>query len=110
MTMNEDQRSRGTKLENNAMRARVRPSESRTLDLAPEDRELVTQDQDLHVLGKGFHPVDADQLEGATRQTIEERQGHAVSLLGASSHVKPEFGATFPAEAMREPVTWASCG
>jgi hypothetical protein len=24
--------------------------------------------------------------------------------------VCPEFGATFPAEAMREPVTWASCG
>jgi len=92
VTMNEDQRSRGTKLENNAMRARVRPSESRTLDLAPEDRELVTQNQDLHVLGKGFHPADADQLEGATRQTIEERQGHAVSLLGASSHVKPGGG------------------
>lgn len=23
---------------------------------------------------------------------------------------RPDFGATFPAEAMREPVTWASCG
>jgi hypothetical protein len=46
----------------------VGPGESRLLDLAPEDRELVTQDQDLHVLGNDLHPVDADQLEGATRQ------------------------------------------
>jgi hypothetical protein len=28
----------------------------------------VTQNHDLHVLRNGLHPVDADQLEGATRQ------------------------------------------
>jgi hypothetical protein len=28
----------------------------------------VTQNRDLHVFGNGLHPVDADQLEGATRQ------------------------------------------
>jgi hypothetical protein len=67
----------------------VGPGESRLLDLAPEDRELVTQNHDLHVLRKGFHRVDADQLEGATRQTVEERQGHAIILAGASWHVKP---------------------
>jgi hypothetical protein len=52
----------------------------------------VTQDQDLHVLRKGLHPVDADQLEGVTRQTVEERQGHAIILAGASWHVKPGGG------------------
>jgi hypothetical protein len=31
----------------------------------------------------------ANQLEGATRQTVEERQGHAIILAGASWHVKP---------------------
>ncbi len=67
----------------------VGPGESRLLDLAPEDRELVTQDQDLHVFGNGLHPVDADQLERATRQTVEERQGHAIILAGASWPVKP---------------------
>jgi hypothetical protein len=36
--------------------------------------------------------VDADQLEGATRQTVEERQGHAIILAGASWHVKPGGG------------------
>ena len=52
----------------------VRPGESRTIDLASEDRELVTQDQDLHVLRKGFHPVDADQLKGATRQAMRNEK------------------------------------
>ncbi len=36
----------------------------------------MTQDQDFHVLREGLHPVDADQLEGATCQALEERQGH----------------------------------
>src|ERR1019366_5429204 len=45
---------------------------------------------------KGFHPVDADQLEGATRQTVEERQGHAIILAGASWHVKPGGGSNEP--------------
>jgi hypothetical protein len=53
---------------------------------------LPTSLSNLHVLRKGFHPVDADQLEGATRQTVEERQGHAIILAGASWHVKPGGG------------------
>ena len=46
----------------------------------------MTQNHDLHVLRKGFHPVDADQLEGATRQTVEERQGRVVHILGVTDH------------------------
>ena len=85
-----DQRSRGTRCENNAIRARSDQVSLGCLDLAPEDRELVTQDHDLHVFRNGLHPVDADQLERATRQTVEERQGHGPSSwLGRLWQVKP---------------------
>ncbi len=92
MTNNDVQRSRLDETGEQRNKGAVGPGESRLLDLAPEDRELVTQNHDLHVLRKGFHPVDVDQLEGATRQTVEERQGHAIILAGASWHVKPGGG------------------
>ena len=40
--------------------------------------------------------MDADQLERATRQTVEERQGHAIILAGASWPVKPGGGVIAP--------------
>ena len=89
MTKNDDQRVAVDETGEQRNEGAVGPGESRLLDLAPEDRELVTQDQDLHVLRNGLHPVDADQLEGATCQTVEERQGHAIILAGASWPVKP---------------------
>ena len=66
MTNNDDQRSRDETGEQRNEGA-VGPGESRLVDLAPEDRQLVTQDHDLHVFGNGLHPVDADQLERVRR-------------------------------------------
>ena len=66
---------------------------------------MVTQDQDLHVFGNGLHPVDADQLERATRQTVEERQGHAIILAGASWPVKPGGGVIAPFRTVTGPVS-----
>jgi len=69
----------------------VGPAKTRPTDLAPEHGQLVTKDEDLHILRNGVHPVNADQLEDAARQTVEERQGHdqpaSLARLGRSNSV-----------------------
>ena len=55
-------------------------------DVAPKDPlEMAARDDEEEVEA-------ANQLEGATRQTVEERQGHAIILAGASWHAKPGGG------------------
>jgi hypothetical protein len=39
-------------------------------------RQLVMEDKDLGILRNGVHPMQVDQPEGATGETLEERQGH----------------------------------
>jgi hypothetical protein len=39
-------------------------------------RQLVTEDKDLGILRNGVHPMYVDEPEGATGETVEERQGH----------------------------------
>jgi hypothetical protein len=50
---------------------------------------LVTQDEDLGVLGHGIHPVDADCVKDAVDETVEkgERYGRRASF-SASRLVK----------------------
>ena len=43
------------------------------------------QDQDLGVFGHGVHLVDADSLEHATHQTVEERKPHGERACPCSS-------------------------
>ena len=54
----------------------IRPAEAGTGDLALEHGQLVTQHQDLGVLGHAVHLVDADRLCEATYEAIEEGEGH----------------------------------
>jgi len=54
----------------------VGPGESWTVDLAAEYGELVSQYEDLRILGGGIQPVDTNGLEDVPDVTLEERQGH----------------------------------
>jgi hypothetical protein len=58
----------------------VGPGEAGTGDLAAEHGELVAQDKDLCILCRGIRPVDANDLEHALEETVEEGQGHDGSL------------------------------
>ena len=58
----------------------VGPGEAGTGDLAAEHGELVAQDKDLCILCRGIRPVDANDLEHASEQTVEEGQGRDGSL------------------------------
>jgi hypothetical protein len=51
----------------------VGPTGARTADLAAEHGQLVAQDDNLGVLREGAHPLDAEQLEQATGEAVEER-------------------------------------
>jgi len=55
----------------------VSPGEAGTGDLAAHDGELVSEDEDLCILGHGVHPVHPDTLEDATDQTVEETERHS---------------------------------
>jgi hypothetical protein len=37
---------------------------------------LVAEYEDLRVLGRGIHPMDANDLNDAPDETVEEGQGH----------------------------------
>ena len=45
-------------------------------DLPAKDGQLVTEHEDLRVLGRGIHPMDANDLNDAPGETIEKGQGH----------------------------------
>jgi hypothetical protein len=49
-------------------------------DLAGEHGQLVAQNKDLGILGRSIRPVDANDLEHASKRTVEEGQGHDGSL------------------------------
>ncbi|MGA2805914.1 MAG: SDR family NAD(P)-dependent oxidoreductase [Acidimicrobiales bacterium] len=61
---------------------------------------------------RAFKVAVTDVDQDAARRVAEEVGGFGTVLdvTSRQSILRPEFGATFPAEAMREPVTWASCG
>jgi hypothetical protein len=54
----------------------VGPGEAGTCNLAAQHGQLVTEYEDLRLLGRGVHPMDTEQPEDATDQTVEEGQGH----------------------------------
>ncbi len=68
----------------------VRPPQAGTGDLAAQHSQLVAQHEDLRVLGDVVHPVDPDQLDDASDESVEEAEGHgAGASSSASCLVKP---------------------
>ena len=56
--------------------------EPRLVDLAAQDGELVTEDQDLDILVLDGAEAEHDQLKGATGGTVEEAKRHEPQLAG----------------------------
>jgi hypothetical protein len=56
----------------------VGPSEAGTGDLPAKHGQLVAQNEDLSVLGRGIHPVDTNDLEHAPDEPIEKGESHEV--------------------------------
>lgn len=85
VTRNAAQRSLATSLAGAEMSDPVRPREPRPRNLVVKDRQLVTQHQDLCVLGHVVHAVNRQDLDDPTDQSVEEaeRHGNAGSLLGS---------------------------
>jgi len=54
----------------------VGPGEAGTGDLPAKHGQLVAKHEDLRVRGRGIHPMDANDLNDAPDETIEERTGH----------------------------------
>src|ERR1019366_9077256 len=54
----------------------VGPGEAGTGDLAVQHGQLVAEYEDLSVLGRGIHPMDANDLNDAPDGTVEKGQGH----------------------------------
>ena len=54
----------------------VGPGEAGTADLSAQHGQLVAQHEDLRLLGRGVHPMDTEQPEDATDESVEEGQGH----------------------------------
>jgi hypothetical protein len=54
----------------------VGPREPRSSDLAAEDGELVSEHEDLGILGDVAHPMQPSGLDDATDKAIEEAEGH----------------------------------
>ncbi len=54
----------------------VGPGEAGTGDLPAKHGQLVAKHEDLRVRGRGIHPMDANDLNDAPDETIEEGQGH----------------------------------
>jgi hypothetical protein len=45
-------------------------------DLPVQHGQLVAEHEDLRVLGRGIHPMDANDLNDVPDETAEEGQGH----------------------------------
>src|SRR5665811_647650 len=54
----------------------VGPGEAGTGDLPVQHGQLVAEYEDLSVLGRGIHPMDANDLNDAPDGTVEKGQGH----------------------------------
>jgi hypothetical protein len=54
----------------------VGPGEAGTGDLPVQHGQLVAEYEDLSVLGRGIHPMDANDLNDAPDETVEKGQGH----------------------------------
>jgi len=63
----------------------IRPGEAGTGDSSAQHGQLMPQDQDLGVFGHGVHLVDADSLEHATHQAVEEGKPHGGRACPCSS-------------------------
>ena len=91
----------------------VGPAEPGSCDLAAQDGQLVAEHQDLGVLGDGVHPVDAQELDDATDQAVEEAERHgAAGSLVRSCLVKPTIGLLDPSGLGRDPdlLTYLAVG
>src|SRR5664280_803812 len=53
----------------------VGPGEAETGDLPVQHGQLVAEYEDLSVLGRGIHPMNANDLHDAPDETVEEGQG-----------------------------------
>lgn len=53
----------------------VGPGEAGMGDLLVQHGQLVAEHEDLRVLGLGIHPMDANDLNDAPDETVEEGQG-----------------------------------
>jgi len=53
----------------------VGPGEAGTGDLPVQHGQLVAEYEDLRVLGRGIHPMNANDLHDAPDETVEEGQG-----------------------------------
>ena len=57
--------------------------------MATQHSQLLAQHEDLRVLGDVVHPVDPDQLDDASDESVEEAEGHgAEASFSASLLVK----------------------
>ena len=54
----------------------VRPGEAGTGDLPVQHGQLVAEYENLSVLGRGIHPMDANDLNDAPDETVEKGHGH----------------------------------
>lgn len=54
----------------------VGPAEPGARDLAAQDGQLLAKNEDLGILGDGVHVMDAQELEDATDQAVEEAERH----------------------------------
>src|ERR1035437_7494969 len=54
----------------------VGPGEAGTGDLPVQHGQLMAEHEDLRLLGRGIHPMDANNLNDAPDETVEEGQGH----------------------------------
>src|SRR5450759_3071912 len=54
----------------------IGPGEAGTGDLPVQHGQLMAEYQDLSVLGRGIHPMDANDLNDASEETVEKGQGH----------------------------------
>ena len=85
----------------------VGPGEPGSCDLAAQDGQLVAEHQDLRILGDGVHPVDAQELDDATDQAVEEAERHGVA--GSPSRsclVKPTIGLLDPSGHIPRHAGW----
>ncbi len=54
----------------------VGPGEAGTGDLAAKHGQLMAKHEDLGILGRRIHAVDANDLKHASDETVEEGEGH----------------------------------
>jgi hypothetical protein len=80
VTRNDPQRSRSTSRARRATRARSDQVKRGRVTWRRSTASWWRRNKDLSILGRSIRPVDANDLEHASEQTVEEGQGHGGSL------------------------------